>query len=43
MKTNLFALLVLTIFACGQANAVEEICEVDGSPPIFMCTIKNSL
>ena len=41
MKSHLFALLVLTIFACGQANAVEEMCEVDGSPPIFMCTIKK--
>ena len=41
MKSYLFALLVVPIFACGQANAAEEICEVDGSPPIFMCTIKK--
>ena len=41
MKSYLFALLVVPIFVCGQANAAEEICEVDGSPPIFMCTIKK--
>jgi hypothetical protein len=41
MKSYLFALLVVLIFACGQAYAAEEICEVDGSPPIFMCTIKK--
>ena len=41
MKSYLFALLVVPILVCGQANAVEEICEVDGSPPIFMCTIKK--
>lgn len=41
MKSYLSALLVASIFACGQANAVDEMCEVDGSPPIFMCTIKK--
>lgn len=41
MKSYIFALLVMLVFACGQANAVEEMCEADGSPPIFMCTIKK--
>lgn len=42
MKSYLSALLMTFIFACGQANAVEEFCEdAAGGPPIFMCTIKK--